>query len=64
MKNIFKFMGIALMACSLTFVSCNRDDDDDTNTPVNPNPQPGGASIAVTWDGAAQDIQFISATIE
>ncbi|MBQ3788722.1 MAG: hypothetical protein II849_07965 [Bacteroidales bacterium] len=64
MKNIFKFMGIALMACSLTMVSCNKDKDDDTNTPDNPNPQPGGASIAVTWDGAAQDIQFISATID
>ena len=36
MKNIFKFMGIALMACSLTFVSCNKDDD-DTNTPNTPD---------------------------
>jgi len=29
MKNIFKFMGIALMACSLTMVSCNKDKDDE-----------------------------------
>ncbi len=36
MKNIFKFMGIALMACSLTMVSCNKDKDDDTNTPDTP----------------------------
>ena len=29
MKNIFKMMGIALMACSLTFVSCSKDKDDE-----------------------------------
>lgn len=37
MKNIFKFMGIALMACSLTFVSCSSDDENEeggnTNNP-------------------------------
>lgn len=42
MKNIFKFMGIALMACSLTMVSCNKDDD-DTNTPDTPDTPAAGS---------------------
>ena len=42
MKNIFKFMGIALMACSLTMVSCNKDDD-DTNTPDTPDTPVAGS---------------------
>ena len=33
MKNIFKFMGIALMACSFTMVACSKDDDKNTDTP-------------------------------
>lgn len=45
MKNIFKFLGIALMACSLTMVACNKDDDKKTDSTadtgkVNPQPQP------------------------
>ena len=27
MKNIFKMMGIALLACSMVMVSCKKDDD-------------------------------------
>lgn len=27
MKNIFKFMGVALLACSMIMVSCKKDDD-------------------------------------
>lgn len=53
MKNIFKFMGIALMACSLTFVSCNKDDDDDTNTPDNPQGNTPSAQVTFgsnSWD--------------
>lgn len=30
MKNIFKFMGIALMACSLTMVSCSKDEETES----------------------------------
>lgn len=46
MKNIFKFMGIALMACSFTMVACSKDDDKKTDTPdVNID-----AAIAVTFD--------------
>lgn len=64
MKNIFKFMGIALMACSLTFVSCSNDDD-DTTTPD--NPQGNTASFVVTLDGATMqvtDFQAIDHTDE
>ncbi len=31
MKNIFKFMGVALLACSMIMVSCKKDDENDTN---------------------------------
>lgn len=52
MKNIFKFMGIALMACSLTFVSCS-DDDDPTTDPQNPNnpSNPIADGVSVTFNG-------------
>ena len=44
MKNIFKVMGVALLACSMVMVSCKKDDDKD-----------GGSSITeginVTFDG-------------
>lgn len=68
MKKIFKFMAIAMIAVSLpAFVACGDKDEDETDpidNPDNPTPQPGSASIAVTWDGVAQDIQYISATID
>ncbi len=56
MKNIFKFMGIALMATSL-LVACNdnnegEEPDDTTSTPVNP-PAPQ-ASYSLTWNGVDQ----------
>lgn len=41
MKNIFKFMGIALMACSLTMVSCSKDEENETVA----------EGINVTFDG-------------
>lgn len=31
MKNIFKFMGVALLACSMIMVSCKKDDDSSSN---------------------------------
>ncbi|MBR1766345.1 MAG: hypothetical protein IJ745_04815 [Bacteroidales bacterium] len=61
MKNIFKFMGIALMACSLTLVACSKDDDDNTtdpDTPVNPNPNPGQSVFKLTWDGSEPTLGF------
>ena len=61
MKNIFKFMGIALMACSLTFVSCNKDDD-DTNTPENPeNPIVEDGGFSLVWDGQTQNPGYVNA---
>lgn len=56
MKNIFKMMGIALMACSL-MVACNKDDDNSTDNP-NPNPPTPTATLNITWDGAAQTLGF------
>lgn len=73
MKNIFKFMGIALMACSLTMVACSKDDENtndstnDTNTPVNPNPnpnpnpEPGQGSLTINWGGEAATIGYVDA---
>lgn len=47
MKKMFKMFGIALLACSLLTVSCNKEEDDTANTPANnggstpdPNPNP------------------------
>lgn len=31
MKNIFKMMGVALLACSMIMVSCKKDDSSDTS---------------------------------
>ena len=45
MNNIFKFMGIALMACSLTLVSCSKDDNDSSS---NNNATP---SVTSTFNG-------------
>lgn len=56
MKNIFKFMGIALMASAMIMTSCKKDED-KTNTPD--NPQPGQASCTITWGGAAANTGVI-----
>lgn len=48
MKNIFKLMGLALMACSLTFVACSKDDEENNNPNDNPTVADG---ITVTFDG-------------
>lgn len=64
MKNIFKFMGIALMATSL-LVACNPDKEDEEDpidtTPVNPNPAPQQGTLEITWNGQAQEIGDIIA---
>ena len=47
MKNIFKVMGVALLACSMIMVSCKKDENSDN----------GGSTIAdginVTFDGTS-----------
>ena len=35
MKNIFKLMGVALIASSMLFVSCNKTEEEETNTNTN-----------------------------
>ena len=37
MKNIFKFMGIALIASSMVLVGCQKDNTNDTNNTTNNN---------------------------
>ena len=71
MKNIFKFLGIALMACSLTLVACNKDDDkkaSNDSTPVNPdpvNPDPvdpeDPASYTIAINGTACSFNYTEA---
>lgn len=52
MKNIFKFMGIALMAGAL-MVACNPDPDPEPEPDTTPvNPQPVTPSINVTFGTA------------
>ncbi len=60
MKNIFKMMGVALMACSL-MVACGPKDEDDNvdTTPVTP-PAPT-SSVKVVWDGVEQTLGFTDA---
>lgn len=62
MKNIFKFMGIALMACSLTMVSCSKDDEksDNSNPNPNPNPNPTQSTLKIYWDGNEQNLGYTS----
>lgn len=64
MKNIFKFMGIALMATSL-LVACKNDPEeedpiDTTPGEVNP-PAPQQGTLEITWNGQAQEIGDIIA---
>ncbi len=47
MKNIFKFMGVALMACSLIMVSCKKDDEKSSEP-----------SLTISWDGANQNLGY------
>jgi len=60
MKNIFKMMGIALMACSLMVACGNKDEDEPIDTtPVTP-PAPT-SSVKVVWDGVEQTLGFTDA---
>ena len=56
MKNIFKFFGIAVLACGL-MVACGKENNDPTDsTPDTPdNPQPT-YSVNINWDGADQTL--------
>lgn len=59
MKNIFRLMGVALLACSMIMVSCKKDDEKDEGG------QGGGggqttSSYSVTFDGTALDVAGFS----
>ena len=64
MKNIFKFMGIALLAGGL-MVACNHEETEEPDTtptdttPVTP-PAPQ-SSVDITWGGEAQTIGIVDA---
>lgn len=48
MKNIFKVMGVALLACSMVMVSCKKDDDKESSN------IPDGIKVTfngTTWNG-------------
>lgn len=47
MKNMFKMMGVALLAGAMLFTACKKDEE-TTNTNNTPAP-----AIAVTFDGAS-----------
>jgi len=62
MKNIFKFLSIALMAGAM-MVACGDDPVEPTDTtPDTPQPPAVNHNIAITWDGAAAQIGFKNAT--
>ena len=58
MKNIFKLMGVALMACSMTMVSCNKDENNDGN---DGNTIADGIKVTFdgnTWDGTVNQSKY------
>ena len=62
MKNIFKLMGIAVLACSM-MVACGKDNDDPTDTtPDNPTPTPVPENVyTLVWNGEAQTPGYVGA---
>lgn len=68
MKNIFKFLSIALVAGAM-MVACDKEpengttDTTGTETPDNPQPQVNH-NIDITWDGVAQQIGYKNVTTD
>ena len=54
MKNIFKFMGVALLACSMIMVSCKKDDENDNNVAEGINVTFNGN----TWTGNVNNCKY------
>ena len=54
MKNIFKFMGVALLACSMIMVSCKKDDENNEGQ----GGSTGLSGMTVKWGGENQTIGF------
>ena len=63
MKNIFKLMGVALIAGSMLFVACNKDENNDDQNNNNNNNQPvnNDPTVSVKWNGAEQTIGYQNA---
>jgi len=60
MKNIFKIMGIAVLACSM-MVACKPDNNGENNNNNNDDPQPTTPSAKVTfgnhnWDASVAEV--------
>ncbi len=54
MKNIFKFMGLALVAGSLLFTACKKDENDTTDTtPAEPQTTANVTFKGQTWEVGA-----------
>lgn len=62
MKNIFKMMGIALLACSMIMVSCKKDDDNNESGQGGQGGQGGSSSVNITFNGVAQNTPVTDAT--
>jgi hypothetical protein len=54
MKNIFKFMGVALVAGCLVFAACKKDDNDSEGTTPTPQPQPSTPTLTVKFGSTDQ----------
>lgn len=53
MKNIFKFMGLALIAGSLMFTACKKDETDTNNDTTPQEEQPTQGTYSLVFDGTA-----------
>ena len=49
MKNMFKLMGIALLAGAMLFTACKKDEEDDTNTNTNNTPAETTPAVSVVF---------------
>lgn len=80
MKNIFRILSVALVAGSMLFVACGKEDDPVTPTPSNPtdttstpttptdttpvNPPAPAAPIVVTLDGTATEYTIFMGAVD
>ena len=60
MKNIFKLMGIAVLACGIMAACGGKDNDINDTTPDTPQPQPEQAVFSLKWDNAEQTLGYKS----